>query len=229
MKKPNSIIGLLTGFILSCVIHGSFFYIIYRYFINNEKEVIALREEFKAPLKMALTAFVVEQPQKPPQEEKKPEKEKPKPIEPKKIIKQEPVPVPIPVKEPPLEETQEEIKEAENVPIVEPMQVQNSGAQSASSSMAEEDHIMAIIRAAIDKEAKKDYPSKAKKMHMEGITKVKISIDRDGNIILLEITESSGFTMLDQSAIKSIKKASKNFPKPPKVLLFIVPIAYELV
>jgi protein TonB len=229
MKKQNSIIGFLIGFMLSCTIHGSSFYIIYSYFINNgEKEIMALREELKAPLKMALTAFVVEQPkeQQKPKEEPKPKLPEPKHHE---IIKKEPVPVPIPVKEPLIEEPKEEVSEDVQTPIAQPIQAQNSGAEALSSSMVEDDHIIAIIRAAIDKEAKKDYPSKAKKLRMEGIAKVKIRIDQDGKITLLEITESSGFSMLDQSAIKSIQKASKNFPKPSKVLLFILPISYELV
>ncbi|MDR1614673.1 MAG: energy transducer TonB [Campylobacteraceae bacterium] len=231
MKRQNSVVGLLTGFILSCAIHGSFFYAVYKYFINNEKEVMALREEFKAPLKMALTAFVIEQP-KEPQEEQKPEKEKPKLPEPKqhKIIKEEPVPVPIPIEEPLVEEQEEEISEqVENIPVAQPIQAQNSGDEAAASSTSEDDHIMAIIRAVIDKEVKKNYPSKAKKMHMQGIVTIKIKIDTNGKIALLEITESAGYTMLDLSAIKSIEKASKNFPKPTRDLLFILPISYELI
>ncbi|MDR1008451.1 MAG: energy transducer TonB [Campylobacteraceae bacterium] len=232
MKKQNSLIGLLVGFVFSCIIHGGFFYIIYNHFIDNEKDVIALREDLKAPLKMALTTFAIEQPKEEPQEElQKPEVKKPKLPEPKhhEIIKKEPVPVPIPVEEQPVEEQQEDVSEQNNVPITQPIQAQNSGAEAVSSSMTEDDHIMAIIRAAIDKEAKKDYPSKAKKMRMEGIAKIKIRIDQEGKITLLEITESSGFSMLDQSAIKSIQKASKNFPKPSRILLFILPISYEIV
>lgn len=224
MKKQNNGIGFLIGFILSCTIHGSLLYIIYEYFINNEKEVVALRENLKAPLKMALTSFVMEQPKEQPKEEI------PKPKQPKpKVVKKEPVPVPIPVEEPKEEEIEEK-KSDDNIPPPLPqIQVQNSGAETVSSSMIEDDHIIAIIRAAIDKEAKKDYPSKAKKLRMEGIAKIKIRIDQNGKITLLEISESSGFSMLDQSALKSIQKASKNFPKPPKVLLFILPISYELV
>jgi protein TonB len=202
---------------LSCVIHGGLFLLVYAYFAGTKIEAAALREDVKAPLRMALTTFVEPQPV----EQPKPKVEKPK--KPKKIIKKEPVPVPVPIEEPVEEEEQEPV---EVTPILP--QVQNSGAEAVASSMAEDDNIIAIIRAAIDKEAKKDYPSKAKKMHMEGVAKVKIKIDEEGNILSLDITESSGYTMLDHSAIKSIRKASKHFPKPHKHLLFILPISYEL-
>jgi protein TonB len=252
-NRKSRIIGFFVGFMLSCTVHGGVFLVLYKNF-TFKKNVVALHEDLKAPLKMALTAFSEEQrqeyqeeivkpeeppkkdepkPEEPPKEEPKPKPKLPEPAH-QEIIKNEPVPVPI---EPQIEQNIEDTTEilvnndsaVQTQTAVSAVQAQNSGAEALSSSMVEDDHIIAIIRAAIDKEAKKDYPSKAKKLRMEGIAKVKIRIDQDGRITLLEITESSGFSMLDQSAIKSIQKASKNFPKPSKVLLFILPISYELV
>lgn len=212
-----------------------------------------MQENLKAPLKMALTAFsetqqneyqeeVLQQEETPKKDEPKPEEPKPEPKpkpklpEPihKEIIKNEPVPVPV---EPQVEQSTEDTASqsansetaAQAQRAASAVQAQNSGAEALSSSMAEYDHIISIIRAAIDREAKKDYPSTAKKLRMEGIAKVKIRIDLEGKITLLEITESSGFSILDQSALKSIQKASKNFPKPSKVLLLVLPISYDLV
>ncbi|MDR2081919.1 MAG: energy transducer TonB [Campylobacteraceae bacterium] len=254
-SQKSSVIGFLIGFILSCSVHGGAFFILYKNF-TFKKEVVALQEISKASLKMALTAFTSKQQpeyqEEIPKQQKPPQQDEPKPKEPpqpklpepvhQQIIKNDPVPVP---KEPEIQQNTEEIVEeqttesAENTPDVEQqpqvaataastVQSQNSGNEATASSTTEDDHIIAIIRAAIDKEAKKNYPSKAKQMRMEGVATIKIKIDKDGNIVLLEITKSSGFAMLDTSAIKSIEKASRNFPKPPRDLLFILPISYEL-
>jgi protein TonB len=255
-SQKSNIIGFLIGFILSCSVHGSAFFILYKNF-TFKKEVIALQEASKASLKMALTAFSKKQQpeyqEEIPKQQEPPKQNKPTPEEPPKpklpepvhhqIIKNEPVPVPIPI-EPEVQqdtkETTEEIQAiqpVESTPTIEPqtqtaasaVQAQNSGNEAIASSTTEDDHIKAIIRAAIDKEAKKNYPSRARELRMEGIVTVEIKIDKEGNIVLLEITKSSGFTKLDISAIKSIKKASKKFPKPQRDLLFTLPISYELI
>ncbi|MDR2789367.1 MAG: energy transducer TonB [Campylobacteraceae bacterium] len=257
-SQKSSVIGFLIGFILSCSVHGGAFFLLYKNF-TFEKKVVALKEISKDSLKMALTAFASRQ--QPEYQEETPKQETPKQNEPKKeepeeppkpklpepvhqqIIKEEPVPVPVPIAEPKVQ--QEDTKETEETQTTQSVesvtaepqtqmaasavQAQNSGNEAMAASSSEDDHIIAIIRAAIDKEAKKNYPSKAKQMRMEGIATIKIKIDKEGNIILLEITKSSGFAMLDTSAIKSIEKASKNFPKPQRDLLFILPVSYQLI
>ncbi|MDR2099803.1 MAG: energy transducer TonB [Campylobacteraceae bacterium] len=192
------------------------------------------------------------QPKDPPKDEPKPEeppKDDPEPKEPPKpklpepvqqqIIKSDPVPVPI---EPDIRENTETTTQENTQPTqtqqtqtqtaasaASTLQAQNSGDEAESSSASEDDHIIAIIRAAIDKEAKKNYPSKARQLRMEGIATIKIRIDKNGQITLLEIVKSSGFAMLDTSAIESIEKASKKFPKPTHDLLFTLPISYKII
>lgn len=64
----------------------------------------------------------------------------------------------------------------------------------------------------------KIYPQKAQLNSIEGDVKVKFKIDKEGNLIDIEIIESSGNNLLDDAAVSAIKKTAP-FPKPPKELI----------
>ena len=71
------------------------------------------------------------------------------------------------------------------------------------------------------------YPRLARKMGWEGKVVVAFVIREDGTVINIRIVKSSGFTLLDNNAVESIKKAQP-FPSPPVRAELVVPVSYRL-
>jgi len=63
----------------------------------------------------------------------------------------------------------------------------------------------------------KRYPYQAKKEHIEGIVEMQFSIDRSGLLKDINIIKSSGFKILDEEALATIKRASP-YPEIPNRL-----------
>ncbi|WP_281951278.1 energy transducer TonB [Nitrosophilus kaiyonis] len=76
-------------------------------------------------------------------------------------------------------------------------------------------------------EENKKYPRIAKRLKKEGIVEVEFILCTDGKIKDLKIIKKAS-SILNKSAIKTIKKASIYFPKPYKNLKIVVPIEYKL-
>jgi protein TonB len=185
------------------------------FYYNAQKE--GIKSVVKEPLKLSLSMFapepkkeeIVEIKPKPPEPKPKP-KPKPKP----QVVK---VPIPQEVVEEQPQETQEEQEEV--------VQVQEQTTTNAASLVEDESYKL-LIAAAIEKH--KGYPSKAERMRIEGLVTVKLKIDKNGNLMLVEIANSSGYVILDSHTIKSVKKASKEFPKLPRDMMFTIPISYKI-
>ena len=62
------------------------------------------------------------------------------------------------------------------------------------------------------------YPQKAQLNSIEGDVKAKFKIDKQGNLLDVTISQSSGHQILDDAAISAIKKTAP-FPKPPAELV----------
>ena len=58
------------------------------------------------------------------------------------------------------------------------------------------------------------YPIQASDKQISGQLTLKFEISRDGNLIGVHLTNSSGFNILDISAIKSVKQAAPYYPFP---------------
>lgn len=71
------------------------------------------------------------------------------------------------------------------------------------------------------------YPKIARKMGWDGKVLVAFTILKNGHVDDLEIRESCGIKLLDQSALKTVRMACP-FPKPPTTAKIIIPIAYNL-
>lgn len=81
-------------------------------------------------------------------------------------------------------------------------------------------------------EQKKTYPRRAKKRNKQGVVKVAFSVDKNGSVSKLRVVQSSGSKILDQAALKAVKKVGR-FPAIPagigkQFLDYVVPIAYRL-
>ena len=88
--------------------------------------------------------------------------------------------------------------------------------------------------ASIQKELQRNhrYPKMAERNGIQGIAKVEIRLDKQGNIISANIIESSGSTVLDDGALATVKRS--NLRQYMKEILYghldtvVVPIAFTL-
>jgi TonB family protein len=61
------------------------------------------------------------------------------------------------------------------------------------------------------------YPPDAEKNGILGTTTLKLSIARDGNLIGVDLLDSSGHPVLDQSAVNAVKSAAPYIPFPERM------------
>ncbi len=78
------------------------------------------------------------------------------------------------------------------------------------------------------------YPLEALKNNIEGISKVRVSIDKEGNVVNLKLKKSSKYSILDKDSLSLFRKASP-LPKPPEfyfksktTISFTIPIEYNI-
>ena len=184
-------------------------------------------------------------------------KPKPKPIEKKKIVKkvkkkpliQKKKEVVIPKPEPVVEEViaepieeeieektvEEEVIEAET--DEESVEEEVISASNNLDSNSLEDNSAAASRARYLKthfmyikekiQKKIVYPRIARRRGLQGKTVISFVICADGSVRDLKVVESSGYAVLDKSAIKTVKMAAP-FPKPPVSAELVIPITFRL-
>lgn len=163
--------------------------------------------------------------------EKKPEPEpKPKP-KPKKVAKK-PTPKPTPKKV----EKKPEPKQAKSGGFNAYNPNANNVASSAinsentaqSISADEKLNIAAQIQAIIAKEAKKNYPVRAKRLRQRGTSTISFTYSPDGSVTNLKVKKSSGHKILDDTVIQAINKVKHKFPKISAKTTFDVPVKFTL-
>ena len=81
------------------------------------------------------------------------------------------------------------------------------------------------IKVAIEKN--RYYPKIAKRLKKEGVVKIEFVLSAKGEIKDIKIVQKS-HSILNKSAVKTVKKASIYFPKPKKEIKIVVPIEYRL-
>jgi len=74
-------------------------------------------------------------------------------------------------------------------------------------------------------ESAKRYPARARRLGIEGIAEVQFRIAGDGTVEGVTVVKSSGFPVLDQASVETIKRAA---PFPPIRGTIRVPISYRL-
>lgn len=68
------------------------------------------------------------------------------------------------------------------------------------------------------------YPKKARYRKLSGVVVVEFVLERDGGISQERVVQSSGYALLDESAIKTLNQTQ--FPTSPKRYRFRVPLRY---
>lgn len=61
-----------------------------------------------------------------------------------------------------------------------------------------------------------NYPAQAAQRNQQGTCLVRITVDRKGNALNIELLESSGYDTLDQETIRAIRKAAKSYNPLPR-------------
>jgi len=72
-----------------------------------------------------------------------------------------------------------------------------------------------------------NYPDAARRMGWQGKVLLSFIITADGSVREFKIIKSSGFAMLDKSAVETVKDTAP-FPQPPVEAQLVIPIVYHL-
>ena len=107
-----------------------------------------------------------------------------------------------------------------------PQQQTTQSPEQIANSHSQNDEYALKIKNIILKEHK--YPPNFSAMGLKGMVAVEFSITTSGNIINEHITQSSGLDTLDKHALKTLKKASRNFPKPQNERIIRTSLNYNI-
>jgi protein TonB len=123
-------------------------------------------------------------------------------------------------------EAQEEVKETTEIAAVEETAPVVAVSKPKVSYEAQyiQDNI-ALINALIKKNL--SYPKIAKKRGLQGKAMVSFTLNLEGEVLDIEALGVLS-AILKKSAIKTVKKASSDFPRPTRVLALRIPIVYKL-
>ena len=170
-------------------------------------------------------------PEAPPQVEKKVVRAKiiPKVVE--KPVEEQP-PEPEPIQETPVETAPVAVAapvEAPPAPPAPPVVKEPPKPSADSVKMVTRTYLRSLKK---QLEQIKDYPATAKRLKQEGTVRVRFTILADGKIEQIEVSESSRYTSLDNSALEAVAKMEK-FQPIPKLLekerwRIEIPIQYKL-
>ena len=237
ISDKNSINGIFISLSLHLVVAGAFFY------VSVSKSV--LKEESPKPLSISLSSFelpVVQIPQEsqPPKEvvqKQEVKKVVSKPVE-KKIkkatIQSEIVQSTALVHEAPLQETLKSTHErvaqesAQDKFEVEKETMPDNVVQSIE--LSQEEYAKTNFQSIRDMVlVNLKYPHAAKRMGLQGMAEVLLTIDTNGKLLHVTLQKSSGHDVLDKSALSAAGKlCGKALPTPQKVSIVTLPIYFAL-
>ena len=108
-----------------------------------------------------------------------------------------------------------------------PVQRAGSEKHPASESMQQRylKENFAYIRDLITKQLV--YPPMARRMNWSGKAMVSFTIIEDGSVHTIRVIQSSGYPLLDKSALDTVRQAAP-FPKPPARAEIVVPINFKM-
>ncbi|EAK0952697.1 energy transducer TonB [Campylobacter lari] len=150
---------------------------------------------------------------------------------------------------------QEKIKKIEQVkekPIVQPKKINTSTDTKAANRLKEEiksqkitsqeknilinsqesisltnnNELLKEVKQAIDKAL--IYPRQARKMRMSSEILLEFTWTKDKNLLNLKILKPSKYKLLNDSALETIRIASKNFPQYEKTFHIRIPLIYKI-
>lgn len=235
--KDSSTYGMLISGIGAA---GIFLYTMY-----NPSETIREKEDGNNFVTIQLSAFAP--PSKDPIADKvqKP-KHKPKHKKHKKHREMveappKPIPTPLQVMEKPQEEVNEQTndfveveKAKEDIPVADiATTVQSNPDSNADQNIKTlrfsdgiDNAFLRAIRLAVQK--RHQYPNLAQQRGFEGEVLVRFLITATGQVSKIQIIRACPHPILNKAALKTVQKASKDFPKPNESTYIEIPVAYTL-
>jgi protein TonB len=100
-------------------------------------------------------------------------------------------------------------------------------ASPAQQRRAEEDYLVSVIR----KLSRYRFMPQTQAASAHGLVVTKITLARDGHVLNVALSRSSGFAVLDQGVLDTIRRASPFEPLPDDItgtqVSLTVPIAYD--
>ena len=174
----------------------------------------------------------------------------PKEAKPERIPDPQPEPEPAAAQNQPDEPQPEKVPDPqpEPAPAAEPQQIQEPAETGASekteSQAAREDRAVsqgtpnqpppsnpfAGLLERIEENKKNSYPLRARKRSQEGTVYIQLILNENGDMISVEVSRASPYTILDSAAIELIKKIMET-PYPHglgKTVKLKIPITYQL-
>nr|WP_284694692.1 energy transducer TonB [Geomonas sp. Red32] len=71
------------------------------------------------------------------------------------------------------------------------------------------------------------YPPVARRMNWSGRTVVAFMVTEEGAVVAIAVLETSGFPVLDKSALEAVRNAAP-FPKPPVRAQIVLPVTFRI-
>ena len=104
-----------------------------------------------------------------------------------------------------------------------PLQKEQQKQQISSQALR---NYTARIRAIVMRH--RHYPRIARKLHYEGVVKLRFTITESGSVRDVRIVAPSKHAVLDRAALATLKEAAKEFPPPPRKMEIVLPLEYRL-
>lgn len=149
------------------------------------------------------------------------------------VVQSKQLPIPTPIKTPPLVPSKPTIIPQQPIsastPISIPKAVENIPQAIPKAPKIEENYEeenLGRIRTILAERLK--YPKNALRLKQQGETTVTFTIETNREVSHISVTQSSGFELLDDAAKTLIESSASLFPKPAKAVRISVPIAYKL-
>lgn len=73
------------------------------------------------------------------------------------------------------------------------------------------------------------YPARAKKRNLQGRVVITVTIDAEGGIAALAVTQSSGHKVLDRAVLKAVRESAPFSSPPDGTVTVIIPIQFRLI
>ncbi len=124
------------------------------------------------------------------------------------------------------QETQEVKQAPKPTPASNLTQEGNSNTQTLAYNEGVSDEFLSKIRTAIA--SHNPYPRMARLRKMQGEVVLEFVLDIDGSLDGVKILSSTAGEILNKSALKALKRASREFPLPSQKVRIKVPIIYSL-
>ena len=170
-----------------------------------EKNVVETAPKIEPPLPPVVQ-------KKPVRATKKPEKKPPivklapekqdRPSEPEKPAPPDQTPPP------PLESAPDESSQGNDAPVPPPQEETTAFDTAASGPVSNPPALPSVLEAALPEYSKNppiSYPKRARRKGYEGTVVLEVLVNRNGKVDDLRILASSGYEILDRSAVKSVK------------------------